>query len=212
MARGERLLIDGPAGALELLAEEAPAASAVAAFGVVCHPHPLQGGTMDNKVAYTLARALQDLGMPALRFNYRGVGKSAGGYDEGRGETGDALAVAAWGAQRWPGADVWFAGFSFGGFVAINASRRRPTERVIAVAPAVGRLSTFEVDGPPCPWLLVQGDADEVLPPDDVLEWSRAQTPAPSIVVMRGASHFFHGRLVELRKAVVAWAGGTPAP
>ncbi len=209
MARS-RSLIAGPAGQLEVLLEE-PAAGAARAFGVVCHPHPLQGGTLDNKVVYSLARALQDVGLPTLRFNYRGVGQSEGVYDEGRGETLDALAVAAHGEARWPGLPVWFAGFSFGGFVAINAAHQRAAERVVAVAPAVGRLSTFKVEGPPCPWLLIQGDADEVLAPDAVLEWASQQAPAPEIAVFPGVGHFFHGRLNELRDRVVAFAQGARA-
>lgn len=211
MARGTRILIDGPAGKLEILPEN-PATAPVRAFGVVCHPHPLQGGTLDNKVVYTLARALQDVGLPTVRFNYRGVGQSGGGYDEGRGETLDALAVAAWGAARWPGVPVWFAGFSFGGFVAINASRQLPTERVVVVAPAVGQLSSFRVDGPRCPWLLAQGDADEVIAPATVLDWAREQTPAPQIAVFPGVGHFFHGKLVELRGRVVSFAQKAESP
>lgn len=147
-----------------------------------------------------------------MRFNYRGVGQSGGGYDEGRGETLDALAVAAWGAARWPGVPVWFAGFSFGGFVAINASRQLPTERVVVVAPAVGRLSSFSVDGPRCPWLLAQGDADEVIAPATVLDWAREQTPAPQIAVFPGVGHFFHGKLVELRGRVVSFAQKAESP
>lgn len=211
MSRGTRSLIDGPAGKLEILLE-GPAEAAVRSYGVVCHPHPLQGGTMDNKVVYTLARALQDVGLPTLRFNYRGVGQSEGVYDEGRGETLDALAVAAWGAARWPGVPVWFAGFSFGGFVAISASRERGAERVAVVAPAVGRLSTFKVDGPRCPWLLVQGDADEVVAPGTVLEWAREQSPAPEIAVFPGVGHFFHGTLTALRDRVVSFAQKAESP
>lgn len=211
MSRGTRTLIDGPIGKLEVLLEN-PATAPVRAFGVVCHPHPLQGGTLDNKVVYTLARALQDAGLPTVRFNYRGVGQSEGEYDEGRGETLDALAVATWGAARSPGARVWFAGFSFGGFVAINASRQQHAERVIVVAPAVGRLSNFRVDGPRCPWLLVQGDADEVIAPATVLDWARAQTPLPEIAVFSGVGHFFHGKLTELRDRVVSFAQKAESP
>lgn len=215
MSRTARSLIDGPTGRLEVLSEtppEVPDDAHVHAFGVVCHPHPLQGGTMDNKVVFTLARALQDVGLPTVRFNYRGVGQSEGGYDEGRGETLDALAVAGWGAARWPGAAVWFAGFSFGGFVAINAAHQRPAERVVVVAPAVGRLSTFDVTGPPCPWLLVQGDADDVVSPASVLDWARGQSPAPEIAVFPGVGHFFHGTLTPLRERVVRFARKAESP
>ncbi len=211
MSRDTRTLIDGPTGKLEVLCED-PAAEPVRAFGVVCHPHPLQGGTLDNKVVYTLARALQDVGLPTVRFNYRGVGQSEGQYDEGRGETLDTLAVAAWGGARWPGVPVWLAGFSFGGFVAINASRQLHAERVVVVAPAVGRLSSFKVDGPRCPWLLVQGDADEVVAPATVLDWAREQAPAPEIAVFPGVGHFFHGKLVELRSRVVSFAQKAESP
>lgn len=211
MPRSPRTLIEGPAGRLEVLAED-PAPAVVRAFGVVCHPHPLQGGTMDNKVVYSLARAMQDVGLPTLRFNYRGVGQSEGSYDEGRGETLDALAVAAWGAARWPGVPVWFAGFSFGGFVAINAARERGAARVIVVAPAVGRLSKFQVDGPDCPWLVVQGDADDVVSPDAVLDWARSRTPPPDIAVFAGVGHFFHGKLNELRERVIAFAKDEKSP
>lgn len=211
MAPAQRLSIDGPAGRLEVLLEDRTT-EPVPAFGVVCHPHPLQGGTMDNKVVFTLARALQEVGMPTLRFNYRGVGHSEGSYDEGRGETLDALAVAALGASRWPGVPVWFAGFSFGGFVAINASHQRDAGAVIAVAPPVGRLATFAINGPACPWLLVQGDADEVIDAGEVLDWGRAQEPPPEIFVMPGAPHFFHGRLIELREHVAAFARKTKSP
>lgn len=170
---------------------------------------------MDNKVVHTLARALNEVGLASLRFNYRGVGQSAGTYDEGLGETDDALAIAAFGAARWPEAQLWLAGFSFGGFVAVNASHRLDPERVVAVSPAVTRFAPADAAGPRCPWLVVQGDADDVLPPDAVLAWARKQTPAPEIAVFEGASHFFHGRLTELRDAVVAFAakaGKTPAP
>lgn len=207
-----RELVPGPSGVLETLIE-APDGPSPTAFAVVCHPHPLQGGTMDNKVVHTLARALNEVGLATLRFNYRGVGKSEGTYDEGRGETDDALAMAAFGAARWPGASLWLAGFSFGGFVAVNASHRLDPERVVAVSPAVSRFAPTDAAGPRCPWLVVQGDADDVIAPEAVLEWARKQVPVPEIAVFPGASHFFHGRLTELREAVVAFAaqaGRTP--
>ena len=197
----QRLAIPGPAGALESVLEE-PEGASRKAFGVVCHPHPLHGGTLDNKVVHTLARALQELGIPTLRFNYRGVGRSAGAYDHGVGETEDALAVARAGYERWPDAQAWLLGFSFGGIVALRAAARLDAGGLVTVAPAVGRLDAGD-RMPVCPWLLVQGDADEVIEAGAVLAWANGLEVAPRIEVLPGASHFFHGRLPELRERVV---------
>lgn len=180
-----------------------PAAAVPGAFGVVCHPHPLYGGTLDNKVVYTLARAFEECGAPVLRFNFRGVGSSAGSYDEGRGETEDALAVIAYGRERWPGAVLWLAGFSFGGAIAVRSAARASPARLVLVAPGVTRVTMSGVPSPRCPWLLVQGDADEVIEPADVLQWAARQTVPPVLRTLAGAGHFFHGRLHELRQAVV---------
>jgi len=198
-------VIPGPAGSLQILIET-PDPQDTRHFAVVCHPHPLFGGTLDNKVVYTVARACEELGAPAIRFNFRGVGSSAGAHDGGAGETEDALAVIAYGRARWPDAALWLAGFSFGGAVAIQAAVRVRPDRLIAVSPGVMRL-----DGPDVtavrtrtsPWLIVQGDADEVIAPERVLEWARTISPPPAIKVLAGASHFFHGRLQELRQAVL---------
>ena len=203
-------MIAGPAGELQGLVEtpqEAPGAAAppVRAFAVVCHPHPLYGGTMDNKVVYTVARAFQQCGAAAIRFNYRGVGTSAGSYDEGRGETADTLAVIAYGARRWPQAALWLGGFSFGGAVAVRAAGRSTPERVVLVAPAVTRIDVTAEPAPACPWLVVQGDQDEQVPADQVLAWARALTPAPAVTLLPGTGHFFHGRINELREAVLAF-------
>lgn len=224
LPRSERLRIAGPAGALEALLEgelrssertatdgragpprEAGLRSVVAdvpRFGVVCHPHPLHGGTLDNKVVHTLARALHDLGMPTIRFNFRGVGASEGAFADGVGETEDALAAVAWGRARWPAARPWLLGFSFGAVVAIRAAITAGAERLVTVAPAIGRVAIGEIR-PACPWLLIQGDADEVIDAGAVLDWARGLAPAPEVRVLRGAGHFFHGRLPELREAVV---------
>ncbi len=159
---------------------------------------------MDNKVVTTLARALQDSGIPTLRFNFRGVGASDGAFDQGSGETADAAAVAAWGAQRWPGRSLVIAGFSFGGYVALRLAQQRPTRQLITIAPAdssgVGEAATAV---PHCPWLIVQGDADEVVDPQAVIAWVNGLEPRPRLVVLPGVGHFFHGRLHELRDAVV---------
>lgn len=221
--RAERLSIAGPAGPLQALVETpvtdggGPAA-AVGAFAVVCHPHPLFAGTMDNKVVYTVARAFEQLGAPAIRFNFRGVGASAGSYDEGRGEAQDALAVADWGRRRWPGAQLWLGGFSFGGAVAIRIAGTAAPARLVLVAPGITKLERTDFDlaraaPPACPWLVVQGDADEVVPPQAVISWAQALratagVPDPRIAVLPGASHFFHGRINELRDAVLGFMGG----
>ena len=206
--RSERLALAGPAGALEALIES-PAGEAagapVSAFGVVCHPHPLYRGTMENKVVWTLARACTQLGAPAIRFNFRGVGASGGGYDEGRGETADALAVIAAGRQRWPGAQLWLAGFSFGGVVALRAARQQPPACLITVAPGITRIEPGAAAAPACPWLIVQGAADDVMPAEAVIEWARGLSPAPELALLPGAGHFFHGRINELRDLVVGF-------
>jgi alpha/beta superfamily hydrolase len=196
----------GPAGELEgLLDYPADAPRAVA---VVCHPHPLQQGSMHNKVTYILARAYNDLGAVSLRFNFRGVGASTGRFDDGVGESADALAAMDWCAARHPGLPLWLGGFSFGAYVALRAQSERPVQRLCTVAPAVQRFDAATIQPPGCPWLLVQGDADDVVSPQAVLDWAATFPQPPRVAVLRGAGHFFHGRLNELREAVVAAFGG----
>jgi uncharacterized protein len=202
MRHTEPCEFQGPAGSLEGLLDR-PLTEPVA-VAVVCHPHPLQGGAMQNKVAYMLARAFNDMGALSLRFNFRGVGRSAGSFDQGIGETDDALAAIDWLSAQHPGLPLWLGGFSFGSYVALRAQSRRPVRRLVTVAPAVERFATADISEPTCPWLLVQGDADDVVSPEAVLAWARALKSPPRIEVMPGAGHFFHGRLNELREAVVA--------
>jgi hypothetical protein len=213
--QAERLTLPGPAGALETLIETPATGESVPvdAFGVVCHPHPLYGGTMDNKVVWALARTFQQLGAPTIRFNFRGVGASPGSHDSGQGETDDALAVIAYGRQRWPGAALWLAGFSFGGAVAIRAAGRAHPARLVAVAPGINKTDVRDAAPPACPWLIVQGDADDVVPPAPVIEWARSLSPQPDLVVVPGAGHYFHSRINELRDVVLAFMQRTaPAP
>src|ERR1041384_971891 len=132
----ERVTLAGPAGDIEARIETPHDLAEIKAFGVICHPHPLFGGTLDNKVVYTLARSFHDLGMPTIRFNFRGVGKSWGSFADGVGETEDALAVIAAGREKWPGAELWLAGFSFGGAVAIRVAASANPARLVTVAPA----------------------------------------------------------------------------
>jgi alpha/beta superfamily hydrolase len=197
----EHLLIQGQAGALEAIVEETSVPGS--SYALVCHPHPLYGGTMDNKVVTTLARALHDTGIPTLRFNFRGVGASAGGYDAGVGETADADAVASWGAERWPGRTLVIAGFSFGAYVALRLAQQRLPRHLITIAPALELFDAFGMAVPRCPWLVVQGDADEVVDPAAVINWVNGLEPKPRLVVLPGVGHLFHGRLRELHDAVV---------
>ena len=195
--------IPGPAGRLQALVAE-PAADRGLRLGVVCHPHPLYGGTMDNKVVTTVAKALADCAMPTLRFNFRGVGSSQGTYDEGVGETDDAAAVADWGGRRWPNRRLVLAGFSFGAYVALRVAQRRELAGLILVAPPVGRFDFSGLAPPRCPWMVIQGDADDVVDPGQVIDWAGRADPRPTIVSLSGVGHFFHGRLAELRNAVIA--------
>lgn len=200
--RAEPLRIDGPAGPIEALLED-PQAQSATGFGVVCHPHPLYGGSMINKVVFTVARALQEQGMPTVRFNYRGVGQSAGQYDEGRGETADALAVVAWGRERWPGVPLTLAGFSFGSMVALLATPAAQPAELITVAPAVSNARFSAIERPACPWLIIQGMADEVVDYVQVEAFAARFAPPPVLRLLPGIDHFFNGRLPELREAVL---------
>src|SRR5262249_27393635 len=147
---------------------------------------PLYGGTLDNKVVYSLARAFHDLGAPTIRFNFRGVGKSAGSFADGFGETEDALAVVAAGREKWPGAALWLGGFSFGGAVAVRAAAQANPECLITVAPAIRRISLEGVALPTCPWLIVQGDRDELVNHAEVIEWASRLPRPPKIALLPG--------------------------
>ncbi|MEM8983045.1 MAG: alpha/beta family hydrolase [Pseudomonadota bacterium] len=200
----ETVALNGPAGAIECLLEM-PADAKPYGKALVCHPHPLHGGTMQNKVAHTLARAALDAGLAAMRFNFRGVGASAGEHDNGIGERDDALVVADYLDARYDG-PVVFAGFSFGGGVATEIARRREPTALVTAAPAVDRWPRSDDWRPPnCPWLIVHGDADELVSVDAVVNFVDALEPGPELIVMPTVSHFFHSHLVELRATVSAF-------
>jgi alpha/beta superfamily hydrolase len=150
-----------------------------------------------------LARACQASGMATLRFNFRGVGASGGSYDEGRGEIQDALAVIAWGRARWPGAAMTLAGFSFGAMVSLGAANLAAPSKLISIAPAVFLPEFSAASDPRCPWLIVHGDADELVDIRDVRAFAARFVPPPQLVVFPGGEHFFHGRLSELRGQVL---------
>lgn len=196
--------LEGPAGRLETILD-LPRGDVPRAAAVVCHPHPQHGGTMHNKVAHTLARAFARLGFAALRFNFRGTEGSEGAWDEGRGEVEDALAAAGWLRRAYPGLPVWIGGFSFGAAMAIKAAQRESFAGLVSVAPAVSRFHADPVPQPSCPWLIVQGDEDELVAAEETIEWVNTLEPGPELVVLEGAEHFFHGRLVDLRDLVTAF-------
>lgn len=198
----EEITIDGPAGSLEALLEN-PDNVAGDRIAIICHPHPQHQGTMLNKVVHMLARAMNDMGIPALRFNFRGVGGSQGTYADGIGEVDDVQAVARYARERWPGAAIWLAGFSFGAVVAIRSAPHIHPERLISVAPAVNILGKDLTDRIDVPWLIVQGALDEIVPADEVFAWVETLEPRPELAVMEGAGHFFHGNLTALRQTLI---------
>ncbi len=197
----ERGVISGPVGDLEIWLE-CPNVTPKAVM-IIAHPHPLYGGIMQNKVVHTLARGALNSGVAALRFNFRGVGKSGGEYDEGRGERQDLLAVAKWVQEQFPGLPVWLSGFSFGAGVVLRTMEQAGAEKLLLVAPplnlypALNKIKQIDI-----PWSVLMGDADEVIPFEQVSEWVEKQQIPPDFRVFPGVSHFFHGRLVELRGAV----------
>ncbi len=198
-------LIQGPAGKLEVAVD--PVEEGVEerrAFGIVCHPHPLYGGTMQNKVVTTLAKAFQFLGLTTVRFNFRGVGKSEGEFNFGNGEFDDLLAVIEWvhGEQKQQKdnpLEIWLAGFSFGAYIAAKAATTLSIKKLVLVAPPVQNFPMQSLPPILCPWILVQGEMDDVALPKDVFLWAESRYPAPIILKFPQAGHFFHGQLIELR-------------
>ena len=200
----QKLFIDGPAGRLESILDE-PRDGPATGCALVCHPHPQHGGTMHNKVAHTLARAFVRLGFRTLRFNFRGTEASEGTYDEGVGELDDALAAVEWLRSGECDGPLWIGGFSFGAAIAVRAAAPARVDGVVAIAPAIYRFASGVDSLPSCPFLVVQGDEDELVDVEETIEWVNGLEPGPELLVMKGAEHFFHGRLVELRDAVMTF-------
>lgn len=199
--------ISGPAGLLDIrIGEHALSASDVKKTGLImCHPHPLFSGTMDNKVVTTLVRGASQQGLDTIRFNFRGVGKSEGEHDYGKGEQDDLAAVVDYAVKELGWKTIFLAGFSFGSGVACLYSNQHPENisGLFLVAPAVHNFDApstlpFEFESH-----VYMGDADEVVPFDEVEHWVNLLTPQPHFHVFEGASHFFHGRLVDLKKTFV---------
>jgi uncharacterized protein len=197
-----KLFLPGPAGLLEAATALPMPADARRGTAIICHPHSQHGGTMHNKVVTIVERSLRELGLATVTFNFRGVGESGGTYDDGRGETDDLLAVAGWVRQVRPDDALWLAGFSFGSYVAARAAAQLPLRQLISVAPPVNRWQFDNLAPPGCPWLVIQGESDDIVDPDAVYAFVAAQQPPPTLVRMPDTGHFFHRRLMDLRGVI----------
>jgi alpha/beta superfamily hydrolase len=195
--------MEGAAGPIELLAaapKETPRG-----FAVLCHPHPLYGGAMSNKVVYTLASVALKSGLVAVRFNFRGVGASGGVHDEARGETDDCVAVVEWVRSHLPDAPLLLGGFSFGAFVSLKAAARAAPHALVSIAPPFGKY--FGGQGAPphpgCPWMAVHSRDDDVVPYDESAKILASYDPPAELVTVDGAGHFFNNRLADVQDALV---------
>ena len=204
----QRLSLPGPAGVLEAVLTVPATIADLTTVAVVCHPHPLQGGTMDNKVVSTLVRLYRDRGLRVLRFNFRGVGGSSGQHAEAVGEVDDLMAVLGWAQAELGATRLELAGFSFGSYIAAAGAARLPAtglalEHLVLVAPPVHHYP-FASLTLPAATVVVQGEADEVVPPAQVFAWVASLAAAPRLIRFADCGHFFHGRLGELKAELAA--------
>ncbi|MFT4198766.1 MAG: alpha/beta fold hydrolase [Pseudoxanthomonas sp.] len=201
-AHDASLQIEGPAGPLEVAVDLPPAGVPVRPLvAVVCHPLSTEGGSLHNKVVTMAARALRELGVATVRFNFRGVGESAGQFDRGDGEQDDLAAVVEWVRAHHPGQRLWLAGFSFGAYVSLRACAALRPQALVSIAPPAGRWDFGDVL-PPGQWLVIQGEADEIVDPQAVYAWLDSLPQRPELVRMPDTSHFFHRKLIDLRGAI----------
>jgi uncharacterized protein len=192
---------EGPAGRIEAILKEPE--HAVTRGAVVCHPHPLFGGTMHNKVVYRMAKAFQDAGFAVLRFNFRGTGRSAGSHDHGRGEQGDMRAAIDFMESKYPDAEMWAAGFSFGAAVMLRAACGDSAIRAIVAAGApVSKYDFAQIIECNLPKLFVQGSEDEFGSPEDLKRLVERLSEPKRLKIIEGADHFFEGHLVELADSI----------
>lgn len=197
------LTLPGPAGALEVAVDPPEAdVAAVPVVAVLCHPLPTEGGSMHNKVVTMAARSLRELGVATVRFNFRGVGRSEGAFDHGEGELDDLRAVAAWVRAARPDAALWLAGFSFGAYISLRAAMELRPAMLVSIAPPAGRWEFERIATPTMPWLVIQGEEDEIVDPQAVYDWLQRIGAQAEIVRMPETSHFFHRKLMDLRGAI----------
>ncbi|MGD8927149.1 MAG: alpha/beta hydrolase [Thioalkalispiraceae bacterium] len=202
-----RQLIDGPAGSLELDVESPESWGHSDPIAVCCHPHPVHGGSMQNKVVHILAKTFLELNASVVRFNFRGVGKSTGEFAQGIGERDDLYAVINWIKQGWPEAPIWLAGFSFGAYVAVCCHEKIKPQRLVLVAPPVDMypdLTNIQIQTND--WWLIQGGQDEVIDSQSVLDWAKQQAHPGRQIFLEDTGHFFHGQLNTVKQRLLeAW-------
>lgn len=201
--RSQKIFIPGNCGHLESL-YSSPLAGSSEIVAVVCHPHPLHGGSMHNKVVTTIAKTFDSINAHTIRFNFRGVGDSIGEFDAGCGETEDLLSIIKWLKIKHPKAKIVTAGFSFGSYICCKAATKINPSMLITIAPAIIRQNYENIPSFQGPWLLVQGTADELTDTNAVLAWAKKQIAPPKVITITNASHFFHGKLQLLQQQLVA--------
>lgn len=198
-------LLPGPAGQLEVMTTW-PESIDCQGIGIICHPDPRQEGTMHNKVVTTIARAFANLQLATVRFNFRGVGLSSGEHSDTTGELADLQSIIDWTRQVLPQQPLWLAGFSFGSYISALAAQSAHPVRLISIAPPVNHYDYSQFTQISCPWLIVQGDADEVVPCSAVQTWAKHPPSPLQLIILPHVTHFFHGRLVELREHIEKWS------
>ncbi len=203
------LFLTGESGKLELLISP-DAHNKNDKIAIICHPHPLYQGTMDNKVVHTIHKALHSIEFTTIRFNYRGVGRSDGEYGDSIGESQDLRTIINWVQSVQPTSKILLAGFSFGAFIALKESKNINCMQLISVAPAV-QNQNYDLYLPiECPWLVIQGEEDEIIPPQLVFDWLDSLEKKPDIIKFPHTGHFFHGELINLRNKIIEYMTQTP--
>lgn len=202
-AKETEIMVAGPAGNLQTVIVGPEHSTEMNAIAIICHPHPLYGGTMQNKVVTTLVNTFKDLGLAVVRFNFRGVGKSEGQHDHAKGEIADLYAILHWVKQQCPTQKIWLAGFSFGSFIAASVATKENIEKLILVAPAVNHYDYTRLPEFSCPTYVVQGDQDEIVPAQEVYDWINHRKNPPQLIRFPTATHFFHGHLGKMREMLM---------
>ena len=194
----KNLMINGPSGAIEAILEKNDDVNLLGVI-IICHPHPLFGGTMKNKVVHTISRACLRENLMVLRFNFRGVGKSQGTFDNGIGELKDATHMINYIQTHYRDLPIWIGGFSFGAGIAIQAASIKALTGLISIAPSLSDPAKLINNEPQCPWLIIHGGQDELIDIKVIKSWCKELQVLPKIIILDEATHFFHGCLIDLR-------------